>query len=345
MKTRLALFAAAALVLVGLAPAPASADEGDVTWTVRTESNSFGATRSSFSYAVNPGAQTKDGLVVANRGKTGLKLGVYAADGFTTDTGTLDLQGAGAKGKGIGAWVHAARKNITVAAGKTVTVPFTVEIPSNATPGDYVGGIITSLTQADDSAQVNVDRRLGIKIKLRVGGDLTPALKIENTHISYDGTANPFGKGTATIDYTIHNVGNAVETAQQGVQITGPFGLFKAETTKIADPPELLPGESWKVSVPVEGVTAAILLDATVTLVPQLTDASGSTSSLDKVTATAHGWAWPWTLLALVVALIALIVAAVVLTRRNRSRRKAREDARVRDAVADALRDKATAAG
>ncbi|MEV4345778.1 DUF916 domain-containing protein [Actinoplanes sp. NPDC049596] len=343
MKTKLALLAAAALCVIGAAPAPARADEGDVTWTVRTESNSFGATRSSYSYAVNPGAETKDGLVVANRGKTALKLGVYAADGFTTDTGTLDLQGADTKGKGIGAWVQAARKAVTVPAGKTVTVPFTVKIPSNATPGDYVGGIITSLTQADATAQVNVDRRLGIKIKLRVGGDLTPALRIENTHISYDGTANPFGRGAATIDYTIHNVGNAVETAQQGVQITGPFGLFKAEAAKIANPPELLPGESWKVSVPVTGVTPAILLDATVTLVPQMTDASGSTSSLDKVSATAHGFAWPWTLLALLLLVIALIAAAVVISRRRRAGRKAREDARVREAVADALRDKAAA--
>ncbi|GAA0452421.1 hypothetical protein Ade02nite_00350 [Paractinoplanes deccanensis] len=345
MKTKLALLAAV-IGLLSAVPAPAMADEGDVTWTVRTESNSLGATRSSFSYAVNPGGQARDGLVVANRGRTALKLGVYAADGFTTDTGTLDLRGADAKGKGIGAWVHAAQKDITVQPGKTVTVPFTVEIPANATPGDYVGGIITSLTQADESAQVNVDRRLGIKIKLRVGGDLTPALRIEGTHISYDGTANPFGKGTATVDYTIHNVGNAVETAQQGVRITGPFGLFKAETTEIANPPELLPGETWKVSVPIEGVVPALLLDATVTLVPQMTDASGSTSSLDKVSASARGWAWPWTLLALIALVAAVVVAAVVLTRRGRTRRKQREDARVREAVADALRDsKELAAG
>nr|WP_296067881.1 DUF916 domain-containing protein [uncultured Actinoplanes sp.] len=334
--------AAAALLATSLAAgvsaAPALADDGDVTWTVRTATSSLGTDRSSFTYAVNPGGETRDALVVTNRGKTALDLGVYTADGFTTGTGQLDLDAKDKKGLGIGAWVHAAQPAVKVPAGKSVQVPFTVAVPANATPGDYMGGIVTSLTQPDETQGINVERRLGIRIKLRVGGDLRPALTAEDVHIGFAGTANPFAKGDATVTYTIHNTGNTIQSAQQVVSVAGPFGTFRAKAGQVAAPPQLLPGESWKVTVPVKGVAPALRLTATATLTPLITDASGSTTSMKPVVVTAHGWAVPWTLLIALLVLLALIAATVVLGRRNRVRRKQREDARVREAVEEALR-------
>ncbi|MGW5126208.1 WxL protein peptidoglycan domain-containing protein [Streptomyces sp. NPDC004069] len=344
--TALARTAALALLmafaLTGLRATPAAAEGGDVTWTVRTAPNSYGADRSSFSYAVNPGGRVEDAMVVANRGKAPLTLAVYAADGFTTDTGQLDLLTKDKKSVGVGAWVHADRTSVVLRPGKSVQVPFTVTVPDNATPGDYVGGVLTSLRQSDEAEGINVDRRLGIRVKLRVGGDLRPTLAVENLHVDYSGSANPLAAGDATVTYTIHNTGNAVLSARQSVAVAGPFGWLRTEAGRIPAPPELLPGESWKVTVPVRGVTPGVVLTATATLTPLLTDASGSTTALDPVPATAHGWAVPWTLLLILVLLIALTAGAVVRTRRGRARRKLREDARVRDAVAQALREKGT---
>jgi hypothetical protein len=91
------------------------------------------------------------------------------------------------------------------------------------------------------------------------------------------------------------------------------------------------------VSVPVTGVAPAFWVTATATLTPLVVDASGSTTSLKPIEATAHGFAVPWTLLVVVLLLAALVAGAIVGNRRNRAKRKEREDARVRDAVADAL--------
>ncbi|WP_127502532.1 WxL protein peptidoglycan domain-containing protein [Actinoplanes solisilvae] len=328
MRTPIAAVLAVAAIL-GFGAQPALASD-EVTWTVRTASNSFGADRSSYSYNVNPGGSLKDALVVANRGKKPVKLAVYASDGFTTGTGQLDLRGHADKQTGVGAWVTSAQKSLTVDAGKTITIPFTVTLPGNATPGDHVGGIITSLTAPDATETVNVERRLGIRIKMRVGGDLAPALAIEKPHLSYEG-------GRATLDYTLHNTGNATQSADQAAKVSGPFGWFSSTAGTIAAPPELLPGETWKVSVPLSDVTPAFWLTGKVTVTPRLTDASGSTTSLKPVTATAHAWAVPWLVAALVLLLIAAIVLGVILYRRARVRRKEREDARVRDAVAEAL--------
>ncbi|MFF0227303.1 WxL protein peptidoglycan domain-containing protein [Streptomyces sp. NPDC004629] len=334
----------AALAIAGPLTAPAQAADGDVTWTVRTAPNSYGSDRSSFGYGINPGGRIEDAMVVANRGKDPLTLAVYAADGFTTETGRLDLLTRDKKSVGVGAWVHAGRDSVVVRPGRTVRVPFTVSVPDNATPGDYVGGILTSLKQSDDAAGINVDRRLGIRVKLRVSGELKPRLEIEDLKVSYDGTLNPFGKGDATVGYTIHNTGNAILSARQTASLAGPFGRLRADADAVAAPPELLPGESWKVTVPVHGVTPAFRLTATATLTPLLTDASGSTTALKRVEAGAGGWAVPWTLLLIVVVLAAAVAAWLVLARRSRARRRQREDARVRDAVEQALREQETSA-
>ncbi|MFJ8395150.1 WxL protein peptidoglycan domain-containing protein [Streptomyces sp. NPDC094144] len=334
------LFLLAALAF-GTSTGPARAAGGDVTWTVRTAVNDYGEDRSSFGYTVNPGGAAEDALVVANHGTDPLDLAVYAADGFTTDKGQLDLLTEGKKSRSIGAWVKPDRASVRIDPGKSAGIPFTVKVPRNAPPGDYVGGILTSLKQSDDAEGIAVDRRLGIRIKLRVSGALKPALAVEDLHIGYRGTANPFGQGDATVTYSLHNTGNALISGTQKVTLNGPFGTLGTEAGAIAAPPELLPGERWKVTVPVHGVTPAVRLTATVAVTPLITDAAGSTTALDPVRTTAHGWAVPWTLLLLLVLVLGAAVAAVVLVRRSRARRARREEERVREAVEQALRDKA----
>lgn len=334
-----ALIAAAAIVVPGAAPA--LADEGDVAWTVRTASNSYGEDRSSYSYAVNPGSQVSDAMVIANRGKAPVELALYAADGYTTETGQIDLLIKDKTSVGIGAFVHADRDRFALKPGEVVEIPFTLAVPPNATPGDYVGGIVTSLTQADSTESINVERRLGIMVKLRVSGELQPGLTIEDLHVDYGGVFNPFAKGDATVTYQIHNTGNTVLSASQSVSVSGPFGWLRARAGDVKAPPQLLPGETWKMTVPVDGAAPTLWLAATASLVPIVTDPSGTTSTLGAVEATAHGGAIPWTLLALVVIVAGAIVGAIYLRRRNRATRKVREDARVQEAVEKALKEKA----
>ncbi len=331
----------AALAFAGTSTGQARAAEGEVTWTVRTAANGFGDDRPSFSYGVNPGGKVEDAMVVANHGTDPLRLAVYAADGYTTEKGQLDLLTQEKRSPSIGTWVHATGDSVEIAPGKSAEIPFTVEVPRNATPGDYVGGILTSLKQPGDTEGIAVDRRLGIRIKLRVSGALRPALAVEDLHVGYEGSANPFAQGDATVTYTLHNTGNALLSGTQKVTLTGPFGMLSTDAGDIAAPPELLPGERWKVTVPVHDVTPAFRLGAAVTVTPLITDAAGSTTALDPVRATAHGWAVPWTLLLLLILVLAATVTAFVRVRRARARRARREDERVREAVDQALREKA----
>ena len=84
--------------------------------------------------------------------------------------------------------------------------------------------------------------------------------------------------------------------------------------------PSLLPGATWRGSAPVPDVTPAVRLTATVTLLPLLTDAAGSTTPLNPVERSGHGWAVPWSLVATLLVLAGLLVAALTIRSRRRRR-------------------------
>ena len=337
---------AAILVFAALAGAgPAVAAEGDVTWGVRTGSTDQAVSRQNFSYdAVDPGAIVADSLVISNHDAQPLELDVYAADGFTTTSGQLDLVTKDTASVALGAWVVAESSHVTIAAGASVDVPFTLTVPADATPGDYVGGIVTSLSTPSEEQGISVDRRLGIRIHLRVSGELTPALAIEDLKVAYSGTLNPLGSGDATISYTVHNTGNVRLAAGARVSLSGPFGLALSEVDGVDAVPELMPGETWTVTADVADVIPAFWITAIAELTPQIvttsTGAADTGLTVEPVQSSAGTWAVPWTLLALVLLLAASVVLAVLLLRRRRRRQKEREEKRVADAVEQALRER-----
>jgi hypothetical protein len=296
------------LAAFGLVARPAAAADGDVPWAVQTAANQFGSGRPDFRYTVNPGGQVEDAIVVVNRAATPLRLALHPADGVTTRTGRLDLVATGGK-TGVGAWARPDRGDVTVGPGESAEVPFTIALPKDAAPGDYVGGIVT---EADRGG------RAGIQIRLRVGGALEPSLAVENVHVDYAGTASPFGKGDGTVTYTVHNTGNAILTARQAASVSGPLGRWKVAVGKLADTPPLLPGDRWKVSAPLQGLTPALRLTATVTLIPLLTDAAGSTSPLTASRTSGHAVVVPWSLLVALIVLCGLVAAGLTLRSRRR---------------------------
>jgi WxL interacting protein linking bacterial and host surfaces len=293
------------LLAVGVAVLGAGTAVADdtVPWQVKTASNSYGSSRANYSYTVAAGGQVQDAFVVVNRGKTPLDLAVSAGDAFTTSSGELDLRGADSED--VGTWVHADRKQVKVLPGKSVEVPFSVAVPADARSGDHLGGVITSLTRND------VERRLAIRIRVRVSGVLRPSLSVEDLKVHYA------GKGDATVGYEIRNTGNTIAAARQTASVSGPFGRLKSQSAAIADSPQLLPGETWKVSVPVKGVTPAGRLTGAVELLPLVTDAAGSTATFAAVETTAHAWTIPWPL---VLVFVLVAAGAVLVIRRRYSR-------------------------
>jgi len=316
-----ALAAAASLVGSALLAAPAVAAEAPA-WEISTADGVMGSGRQNFYYAAQPGDRIEDALHIVNHDDSPLDLALYAADAFTTDAGELDLRTEDHEATSVGRWVGMQEDHVSLQPGESTEIPFTIAVPTDATDGDHLGGIVTSLDAEGSGPEV----RSAIRVQLRVGNGFAPSLAVEDLAVQYGG--DPVGTGDATVTYTLRNTGDTTLAAEQSVTLTGPFGAFPATGQPIGNVPRLLPGETWSVSAPVPGVIPSGVITADVTVVPLYTDSAGSTGPLGTVNRSVQGFAIPWVPLLLLLGLAALVVlllrAAIkrgLLAPRDRARR------------------------
>jgi hypothetical protein len=120
-----------------------------------------------FVYSLSPGAVHQGGVIISNSGTATGTVKLFAADATTgSTTGTVYLTDR--KAQHAGAWISLAKSTLTLKPGQHRTVPFTVRVPANAKPGQWVGGVV-----AETSHQVSQPKsknKASVRIKIR---DLT----------------------------------------------------------------------------------------------------------------------------------------------------------------------------
>ncbi|WTG05052.1 hypothetical protein OHA19_24455 [Streptomyces sp. NBC_00012] len=265
---------------------------GAASWTAQPAVSGSGTGGRPYVYLEGPpGTVLQDRISVTNRGRSPV---------------TVRLSGADAKGgrsaTGTGRWLRTAATEVTVPARTRADVPFTVTVPTGATPGDRPAAIVVH----------GGDRTVGVPVRLRVGGPTLAALTVENVSVS--------GR---TIHYTLVNRGNAVLAPRLAVRADGVFGtLLRREARAL--PVEVRPGERLRLTEPWRGAPA--LDSATVRL--RVTAAGGAHGE-----ATARAVFVPWApLTAGALLVLAGAGAGVYAYRRRRSRRRQQRT----DADADA---------
>lgn len=260
------------------------------------------------------GATVKDEVMVVNLSDRDLTLDVYPVDVYNDLNGNLEPQVAAEKATDAGSWVTMAtpggKRTIVLPARANLVVPITVRIPKNAAVGDHLAGLMVSLTAKGQSsgqvsAPVNLDQRVGIRLSVRVAGQLKPELTISDIAPVYTGSLAPWGRGTAQVTYVVTNTGNVKLGGHQKVAINGLFGPAAAPLD-VADLPVLLPGGKATVTVQVPDVAPLGLLSADVTVVPAAAQGD-AVPELSVATASAKFWAIPWTLLALLLLIVGLV--------------------------------------
>ncbi|MBE1877652.1 DUF916 domain-containing protein [Myceligenerans pegani] len=348
--TEVAARAGVASVVVPSAVVPtgvASADDREVTWSVQPSGPDGRDGRTELAYDVAPGTTISDWVSVSNFSDRRASFRVYGADATTDyDTGAFTLIAADQASTDLGSWTSvdsgaatcpdtdddaeaacAAELGVVVRLepGARADIPFTITVPHDATPGDHAAGIVASFRSGADDGEgsaVQLEQRVGTRIYLRVDGETTPALDVTGVVAGFDGAANPFGAGTATVGFDLTNTGNTRISGEPEVRVSGPFGigLGSIETEPVEN---LVPGGTAHVSAEVPGVAPLLLLFADVTVTPAAAASPGGGADDDAlpapVRASAQAWAVPWPL-AGVVALLAGGTWAVVAWRR-RSRR------------------------
>ena len=138
-----------------------------MTWSVKPADTAQGRDRPNYAYDLPPGGTVGDALYVANRSPQPITLTVYAADGFLTEDGALDILAGGVASTDLGSWVQIETAELTLDSGASAEVPFTIAVPADASPGDYAAGVVASMLVTADNGTIT-ERRLGSRVHLRV---------------------------------------------------------------------------------------------------------------------------------------------------------------------------------
>jgi hypothetical protein len=259
--------------------------------------------RVDLAYDAVPGTTIDDAVTLYNYSNVTLNFRVYATDAFNNDTGDFDILPGSEDPTDVGSWVVLAQENITVVPCSQATIPLTITVPGDASPGDHAGAVVASSETSGsngDGQAVTVDRRTGTRMYVRVAGPIHAELAIEDLKTDYRPSVNPFD-GTAKVSYRIVNRGNVREGGTHSVSVSGPFGLFEKKSAP-SDLAELLPGQSLSVTTELDGVPALGWVSTHVDLTPE--------GDAPPVSRTNTAFALPITILLLLVAAIFGVLAA-----------------------------------
>jgi hypothetical protein len=300
--------AAAAASVLALAPLPTAAVAAEteaVTWSVAPADAAGPDGRSWVETDAAAGDVVIEHLALRNLGTETATFQLTAADGYFTETGRFSMLQAGETSTGSGTWITV-RPEVTVDAGATAVVPFEVEVPENATPGDHAAGIAASVTRPGTTAEgtrVGVESRVGFRVMTRVEGDIAAAVAVDDLRADYSGTWNPFAPGSISVQYTAANTGNVQ------LSITDSVGGTDAERG------ELLPGEARRVAAapydqwPLGPVTVEVVVRP-----------DAGVAAAEPVRSSIVVWAVPWPQLLLALGSVLLLASALAGRRRGRDR-------------------------
>ncbi|MER7005142.1 DUF916 domain-containing protein [Dactylosporangium sp. NPDC000555] len=298
------VFATVTALLLAGAPARAEpSDDGNRVWSVRpATADGKPDRRTHYTLQGDPGGKVEERVLITNSSKVRASFVVYGTDAFNTSTGAFDLLPAATKPTGIGSWMKFPSQTVDIDAGASVSVPFLIDVPANATPGDHAGGVVVSL--ATGGTDVKLDTRVAVRLYLRIAGLLRPTLETQKVRATYNGVGNPIGKGGVDVTYTVVNTGNIRLSSHARVTVTSAIFGARLGGEDRKDLAELLPGQRVTYTAHVDGVFPAGPIDANVELepYPDATQPVGQQIAAAKASVTI--WAVPWLLTLLIVAVL-----------------------------------------
>jgi hypothetical protein len=117
-----------------------------------------------FVYPMAAGTARHGAVIVSNVGTATGTVTLSIADGTTGNTsGTVYKTDT--KATGPGTWVALSRKSLTLKPGTHRTIPFTVRVPGNAKPGQWVAGIVAENARRVATQKPGQKARVQIKIR------------------------------------------------------------------------------------------------------------------------------------------------------------------------------------
>jgi hypothetical protein len=215
-----------------------------------------------FNLSVEPGTTIVEKMVVANPNPYSCGVTLSAAYGTTAVNGgdSYAIVAAGRPCVGPACWLAGLPQTIMVPGDDRVLAPFTIAVPSTATSGQYLAGVIGQSTTPPAAPHVgntggqvgsvgaSVVTRVAIGVAITLPGALAPRLVISAV------TLAPAGLAASTIDVTVRNTGNTWVHPRGTVTVALPSSTRAAPVASGT----VLPGDRATLSAPERSVPGGL---------------------------------------------------------------------------------------
>jgi hypothetical protein len=242
--------------------------EGDVSFGIRPTKAYVDNPELSgyFIHSLTPGAVLADEALVMNSGDVPVNLKLYATAGVTAINGGTAFANESEEGNGVASWLSPSLSEIALEPGEERVVPFTINVPADASPGEHVAGLVVEAVSggeapasSGDNTQfaVTVVRRAGVAVVIDVPGPHVAGLEI--TGIRLMGQDDNQG---ATFAVSVRNTGNVFVRGEGSLVIKDQKGTELASIPIKMD--TVLAGDStyFQVTHPVRLADGSYLLSA-----------------------------------------------------------------------------------
>lgn len=184
-----------------------------------------GTDRWLFDLSMEPGDQASLSVVMGNAGAVEFEGTTYAADSYSMVNGGFAIHDRNAEQTGISTWLNYPTETFTVSPGEGIEREFTVVVPEDAAPGEYVAGLawetmddeLVSQTDSPTGFQLQTFHRIIIGVRIVVPGDMAPAIELgDPSYIA----GPPLNK----ISVPITNTGNQRVELGGSIRVTNDSG-------------------------------------------------------------------------------------------------------------------------
>lgn len=151
----------------------------------KSEGGKEGENKSWFEYDINPGESESGKIVLQNKNNESELIANMYVVGSNLGQSAFVPNSKGEPGPDA-KWISLEPKT-SLEAGETIEVPFTINIPKNATPGSHVLAIMTETSSPEEakektakgnSSKVTIATNIGVRVYINVGGELKTSAKI-----------------------------------------------------------------------------------------------------------------------------------------------------------------------
>lgn len=213
------------LILLLIFPALSFATEtGNMSVFPSIYDSNVPSTRAWYQLELDPKETYAAEITIVNKTDVRKTFNLYATDATTTSDGIFTLSQKGVVND-LGGWITLAQNEITLEAKEQKNVPFKIDVPAFAQPGDHTAGIVVEESSSQNQEGVNIVSRIGVRVYLSVSGQ-----EHENLNISYFGFDNLLN--SKSINTELSNDGNVSEKIKTDYTILGLNGYKNFSVNK-----------------------------------------------------------------------------------------------------------------